>query len=818
MKKILIKTIITLSLMMMSGWAWAQTNVTHPAPMAVPDSIAFSTVAHGSKVYPTGLVGWQIGANPLQTYRTNSPTADKTLYESATAGTSSNQVYNYNGKIGFLNTNSNDHAIAFAVNTTGKSNITITYDMMTIRSPMKRVNRAVLQYRIGNDGSTPFITIPESEYISSEVRQITGTNPLKTQTFSILLPETCNDQELVQLRFVGRDDNSYNDNRASFAINRLSVKEDPGANITMLPSSISQLNYDLDNGPSTAVSIKLNASKLKGNITVQAHEDFEISLSENFGYGNTIILPQSSGSISETYIYARLKEGLERGSYSGNISFSHDGAVYPTKIFLSGKVEDLFGAGYLVNFEGKDEQQANIIDGKITLNKLEWELNDVTIDSHATEYYSGQRSARLRGLLGTSMTMIQDKTKGLGTLRFNYGRYATNNQFQWKVEYSRDQGATWTQIGDVFYGPNDDLEHEFYAKVNISGNVRIRIVRSGSDQPGDSHGRFNIDNIFLSDHDYDIYPAEEKNIGEDTPAVINGVSFLGANILNVASEDFTAYPNDGFTPEVRGKLELFGRGDAIITVSTAKDWFAWLEDGMWHTLEGPFEGEDITIVIKKPSKTFEFMTGNGDNPTLPVELSSFTVALNAKGKPNISWTTQSETAMNGFYLYRGMNKNLDEAILISGLIPATNSSLTQSYSFEDTEIYENGIYYYWLNLSDLNGHESYLGPMQLSYSFEGASTPEMVYQTGFKSVYPNPFNPSTNIAFELSGKSEVDIKVYNTRGQLVRSFAPFTHDAGHGSIIWDGKDEGGRQASSGIYFFRMKIGAKSYNAKALMLK
>jgi hypothetical protein len=193
--------------------------------------------------------------------------------------------------------------------------------------------------------------------------------------------------------------------------------------------------------------------------------------------------------------------------------------------------------------------------------------------------------------------------------------------------------------------------------------------------------------------------------------------------------------------------------------------------------------------------------------------------LNKSGMPIITWETQTETGVNGFYIYRSMSSNLNEAIMISSLIPATNSSLAHSYSFVDTDIFEDGTYYYWLNVSDLNGHESFHGPAELDYSpLDNGPSGEVPYNTGFKSIYPNPFNPSANIAFGLSEAGEVSISVYNVRGQLVRNFAPFTHDAGYGSIIWDGKDDGGNSVSSGLYLFRMKVGTRIYNIKALLLK
>jgi len=56
------------------------------------------------------------------------------------------------------------------------------------------------------------------------------------------------------------------------------------------------------------------------------------------------------------------------------------------------------------------------------------------------------------------------------------------------------------------------------------------------------------------------------------------------------------------------------------------------------------------------------------------------------------------------------------------------------------------------------------------------------------------------------------------RGQLVRSFAPTRYEAGVWSILWNGKDNNGKNVSSGIYHIRMISGKKSYTSKAVLMK
>ena len=138
----------------------AQTN---PTPQSLPYSQDFSTLAHTSTTYPAGWQGWQLSGNPGSSFKTTAPTGDKTLTASSTASTNSGNVHNYDGKIGYLTGSSLDLSVVFAINTTGLTNIDISYDIMTIRNPYDgssntRINEITLQYRIGTSGNFTDLT------------------------------------------------------------------------------------------------------------------------------------------------------------------------------------------------------------------------------------------------------------------------------------------------------------------------------------------------------------------------------------------------------------------------------------------------------------------------------------------------------------------------------------------------------------------------------------------------------------------------------------------------------------------------------------
>jgi len=76
--------------------------------------------------------------------------------------------------------------------------------------------------------------------------------------------------------------------------------------------------------------------------------------------------------------------------------------------------------------------------------------------------------------------------------------------------------------------------------------------------------------------------------------------------------------------------------------------------------------------------------------------------------------------------------------------------------------------------------------------------------------YPNPFNPSTQIEYQLSEHSRVDLKIYNQMGQVIRTLVyNEPQDAGHHQQQWNGNRDNGTPAESGMYFCEMNITNRS---------
>ena len=87
-----------------------------------------------------------------------------------------------------------------------------------------------------------------------------------------------------------------------------------------------------------------------------------------------------------------------------------------------------------------------------------------------------------------------------------------------------------------------------------------------------------------------------------------------------------------------------------------------------------------------------------------------------------------------------------------------------------------------------------------------------------KPNYPNPFNPTTTIFYQVPHQSDVRIEIYNMLGQKVRTLLNDRKEAGKYSAIWDGRNDSGAQVGSGVYLYRMIAGDFVQVRKMILMK
>lgn len=104
-----------------------------------------------------------------------------------------------------------------------------------------------------------------------------------------------------------------------------------------ISGSVASLDYFEGNGPSAEDSFLVSGINLTQNITVSAPTNFEVSLTSGSGFGASVVLTQSGGTVSPTTVYIRLSTGLSANSYNGDVTASSTGATNQT-LAVSGVV------------------------------------------------------------------------------------------------------------------------------------------------------------------------------------------------------------------------------------------------------------------------------------------------------------------------------------------------------------------------------------------------------------------------------------------------------------------------------------------------
>ena len=84
--------------------------------------------------------------------------------------------------------------------------------------------------------------------------------------------------------------------------------------------------------------------------------------------------------------------------------------------------------------------------------------------------------------------------------------------------------------------------------------------------------------------------------------------------------------------------------------------------------------------------------------------------------------------------------------------------------------------------------------------------------------YPNPFNPTTTISYDLPEAAQVKLEVFNLLGQQVAMLVDEFQQAGHHQVVWDGTNTGGSAAASGVYLYRITANDFSESKKMMLVK
>ena len=365
------------------------------------------------------------------------------------------------------------------------------------------------------------------------------------------------------------------------------------------------------------------------------------------------------------------------------------------------------------------------------------------------------------------------------------------------VDQETQAWFAWS-VCDPAYGDGYSWEYSSGKSRNLGSNVGFNLGNVRGELAHDMAFRLYTGEEITNDI---TVPGPESTLGGTLPDELQGTDAIIYTVESTGVRNVTVLKPAEFTGE----------------------WYCWLQDVVglraaanpipadtesWTFYEVLFEAKaPVTVVIS-----------GRDLNTVPVELSSFTATITAQNYVQLTWVSQSESNIMGYNLYRNDSLDLSSAVKITDLIEGTNTSEVHTYTYLDQELEQVGTYYYWLQVSDLDGSSIYHSPVSVVFTEgEEGGAPPVTFKTSLENAYPNPFNPNTNIRYQLENPGNVKIDIFNARGQLVRSFSSYHDAAGYYQINWDGRDSSGKAVSSGVYQYKMTSG-KYHSTKKMVLK
>ncbi len=484
--------------------------------------------------------------------------------------------------------------------------------------------------------------------------------------------------------------------------------------------------------------------------------------------------------------------------------------------YLSGTIQG--NNAYSVTYIGNSKATGNELSGS--------GLGNITIDLN-----SGNTITLNRNLIVDDLEVLSFLQGSLALSNFNLtmnGSYSGANQFI----YNGTGSLNGNNVGS-----NACIRLTVVSPSSLPVNVNILEVNPGEGNTITLPGDVSTATLLITDGSLGLNSHILTLAGKDFALQgSNSISALDVNMTST-SHTYNGYPSLAHTWQTSGIFSgalsiIFSYPSSLSTssVMTVLNRDHVVVESNWNnvvTLSSVLYESNYSITLHNITTLNGAKKGDLDwtliepDQDLPVELTSFQAHITQDLFVKLQWMTQSETNLTGYNVFRSLNEDVNSAMQVNSyLIPATNTSVTHTYDFQDTNVTSDNTYYYWLQHIDHAGIVGYFGPVSITVNSNEIENPSPIIPltTGLNALYPNPFTGNTIIRYYLSKDISTTIDIYNTKGQLVRSFPNTAKTAGNQSLAWDGFDNNGRTCSSGIYLVRMLAGKDHSYLKATLIK
>ena len=372
-------------------------------------------------------------------------------------------------------------------------------------------------------------------------------------------------------------------------------------------------------------------------------------------------------------------------------------------------------------------------------------------------------------------------------------------------------GTTWTQQQKLV--ASDAAAADYFGNsVSISGDYAIVGMRNDDDDGYGSGSSY----IFVRSGT--TWTQQGKVVASDAASEDyfgNSVSISGDYAIVGAHKNDDAGNSSGSAYIfVRSGTTWTQREKLVASDATTGDWFGYSVsiDGTYAIVGAYQDGRPLETTVSGSAYIYP-----GGDVSLPVQITSFTATSTRSEAITLEWVTESEVENLGFIVERRHGEidwvEIATYMTHSELRGQGSVSSRTEYTFTDATVDPVSQYDYRLADVSYGGVKEYHGMSVLGV--EVFAVPEGIM---LMPAYPNPFNPSTTIRYELGSSCPVEILIYNIRGQVVWSNKFSEHPAGQYDLQWDGVNMDGEGLPGGVYFISMQTPAYQTTQKVVLIK
>ena len=865
-------TILTLSFI--QTLTYSQSN---PTAQELPYYSNFSSLSHNSTTYPAGWQGWKISSLSDGNFNLSAPSANSSLTSRGYASSTTKGIYNYSGKLGFLNASDGEYSLILSVKTTGSQNVVVEYAVMTIRNPYNgssntRRNGVELQYRIGTSGE--FKSINSRVYINNTTAQTgTTTTEQNRKVFSIFLPEECSNQPVVQIRWVSREI-SGTGSFPSFAISDVEVSEkgkasyyyykgtgnfasntswtsNPDGTGTNPADFTTDYQYFIITKPSTISFTELWSVSGTNSKVVIGSESTPVTFKTiNSAQLNALvdILPGSKLNISQS-----------------TSSFPEFGTLYPSSYLeynftasMSSLPAEVTYENLMLNSAGGHTYLFNISSPDILI-KNNFEIINTKLNVNGSEKFRLQIGGNLTFNSSASLT---SGFSNLAEIVFNGNKQQTvkMNGIDLQINSMRVTNPAGISLSETG-GSSDILLSSGSANVltmaggNISLGTNNITLGSTATEPGSlaytsgfitgsgTFSRWFGKSSLPTSFTY-AFPMGTGTKDRGISIAFSNSSITSGGLLTVSHNDLPG--STAITPFTDGTLTINKKSNMYWSITQTNNWNLGSRTVSMKIeaegLEGVTDLSGLTIVKNnsKAGGTFISATGSADKP----EVNRTGLSITDLGGTGGAGNTFSIGASNGNPLPVTMESFTASAFKRDVVLNWVTSIEINNKGFEverSKKEESTGSYSQWEKTGFVAGNGNTNLPV--SYTYTDKKLTEGSYRYRLKQIdlngnyeyfmlqnssdlvigkpvsfevsqnYPNPSNPVSKIDFQVPYDTKVSLKVYDLTGKEVSVLVNGYLPAGFHTVEFNGSN-----LASGIYIYKLTADNFSDIKKLVLVK